>query len=193
MSLVYFNGGIGDTETNAIIKEKTGLELIYKSGSGGSGIYSCQVKFPDMEDYETLSMQGTYRGKSAICFVDVENHFFAYVVPQSTLDNYYPSGAINEWLLILIHEKDGKLASEMTSSSGMSMYEYCNITKNVSNILKEQITLVPLYMSMKKSFVKNLYINYERCFTPKLKFIDQNGNEFITLGGYLLYYNGKHK
>ena len=185
MSLVYFNGGADVTETTTLIKEKTGLELIY--GDGSYGIFSCQVKFPDMENYETLSMKQPSAGKSGLCFVDVENHFFAYVSPQTMLRYYYPNTVINDWLYILIHEKDGKLVSEMTSTSDMRMYEYCNITEFVDDILKEKITLLPLYMSMSKSFVKNLYINYERCFTSGLKFIDQNGNRFVTLGGYLLY------
>ena len=187
MSLIYFNfnGVSNSTEAIALIKEKTGIELIY--GEGNYGIYSCQVKFPDMENYETLSMKQPSSGKNALCFVDVENHFFAYVSPRNGLNYYYPNEAINDWLCILIHEKDGKLVSEMTGNSAMRMYGYCNITEYVDDIPKEKITLLPLYMSMSKSFVKNLYINYERCFTPGLKFIDQNGNRFMTLGSYLLY------
>lgn len=185
MSLVYFTGGADVTETTTLIKEKTGLELIY--GDGSYGIFSCQVKFPDMENYETLSMRQTNAGKNTLCFVDVENHFFAYVSLQSGLNYYKPNVAINDWLGILIHEKDGKLVSEMTSDSDMRMYEYCNVAEYVDDIPKEKITLLPFYISSSKNFVKNLYINYERCFTPGLKFIDQNGNRFVTIGGYLLY------
>ena len=188
MSLVYFDTGNDQDETIVIIKEKTGLELIY--GEGGYGIYDCQVKFPDMENYETLSMRYV-SGKGCICFVDVENHFFAIVSPQVGLNYYSPDGSIENWLIILIHEKDGKLVSEITSSSDMPMYKYCNITQYVDDIPKEQITLIPLYMSVSHSFVKNLYINYERCFIPKLKFVDENNNEWIALGSYLLYYNGR--
>ena len=186
MSLIYFNfnGVSSSTEAIALIKEKTGLELIYVSGSG---VFSCQVKFPDMENYVELRMIGINGGESKLCFVDVENHFFAYVSPATDMTYYNSSGLINDWLVILIHEKDGKLVSEMTGNSAMRMYGYCNITEYVDDIPKEKITLLPLYMSMSKSFVKNLYINYERCFTPGLKFIDQNGNRFMTLGSYLLY------
>ena len=35
--------------------------------------------------------------------------------------------------------------------------------------------------------IPNLYINYERTFETGLKFADQNGNRFVTLGSYLLY------
>ena len=45
------------------------------------------------------------------------------------------------------------------------------------------------YSNDYNAFLKNIYINYERRFVAGLKFIDQNGNEFFTLGGYLLYKN----
>ena len=71
------------------------------------------------------------------------------------------------------------------------MSDWCNIPDYVEDTIKGQITLVPLYAQDSKSFVKNVYINYERMFQPGLKFVDENNNEWITLGGYLLYYNGR--
>ena len=188
MSLVYFNGLNSSTETIALIKEKTGLELTYVGG-GDYNIYECQVKFPDMENYETLYMNKPSVLKPGLCFVDVENHFFAWVEPQTNMDLYNPSGELKVWLDILIHEKDGNLVSDISSNTNYVMSDWCNIPNTVENIIKEQITLVPLYAKDSKSFVKNTYINYERMFQPGLKFIDQNGKEFITLGGYLLYKN----
>ena len=183
MSLVYFNGVNGETETTALIKEKTGLELIYGSASG-SGIYSCQLKFQDMEDYVELTMMKPTSNESGLCFVDVENHFFAYVEPKTDMTYYRPSEQINNWLFILIYEKNGKLVSEITSqaSGNMHMYEFCNIAQYASNTSKEQITLVPLYTEFGNIFVKNVYINYERMFQPGLKFVDENGNAFVTRG-----------
>ena len=186
MSLVYFNGSDGSTKTIALIKEKTGLELNYVGG-GDYNIYECQVKFPDMENYETLYMNKPGVLKPGLCFVDVENHFFAWVVPQTDTTYYEPAQNIKTWLGILIYEKDGKLVSDISSRSNYSMYDWCNIPGNVEDTIKEQITLVPLYTRDGKSFVKNTYINYERMFQPGLKFVDQNGNRFVTLGGYLLY------
>ena len=188
MSLVYFNGLNSDTETIALIKEKTGLELTYVGG-GDYNIYECQVKFPDMENYETLYMDKPSVLEPGLCFVDVENHFFAWVNPQTNMDNYKPVNTLKVWLGILIHEKDGKLVSDVSSTSSYSMSGWCNIPDYVEDIIKGQITLVPLYSQDGKSFVKNVYINYERMFQPGLKFVDENGNEFITLGGYLLYKN----
>lgn len=186
MSLVYFDGGDNDTETIALIKEKTGLELNYVGG-GDYNIYECQVKFPDMENYETLYMDRPSVIDPGLCFIDVENHFYAHVEPQTNTTYYEPAQNLKAWLCILIHEKDGKLVSDISSKSNYSMHDWCNIPGAVEDTIKEQIALVPLYTRDGKSFVKNVYINYERMFQPGLKFIDQNGNRFVTLGGYLLY------
>lgn len=186
MSLVYFAGGNNDTATIALIKEKTGLELNYVGG-GDYNIYECQVKFPDMENYETLHTGKPGVLEPGLSFVDVENHFFAHVEPQTNTTYYESAQNVKTWLCSLIHEKDGKLVSGLSSRSNISMYDWCNIPGNVENTIKEQITLVPLYTRDGKSFVKNTYINYERMFQPGLKFIDQNGNRFVTLGSYLLY------
>lgn len=73
-------------------------------------------------------------------------------------------------------------------------HDNSNITEN--DYSKSDITLCPLrvyaYNSLNDaynvtSFVKNCYVNYERQFQRGLKFVDENGNEFVTLGGYLLY------
>lgn len=186
MSLVYFDGAANDTATIALIKEKTGLELNYVGG-GDYNVYECQVKFPDMENYETLHMDRPSVLYPGICFVDVENHFFAWVIPQTDMDEYKPLQRVKGWLGILIHEKDGKLVSPLGTTSSYYMYEWCNIPKEVEATMKEQIALFPLYTMIGKSLVKNTYINYERMFQPGLKFIDQNGNRFVTLGSYLLY------
>ena len=186
MSLVCFNGANNSTATIALIKEKTGLELNYVGG-GDHDIYECQVKFPDMGDYETLHMNKPGVLKPGLCFVDVENHFFAWVSPQTDTTYYAPAQNIKNWLGILIHEKDGKLVSDISSKSNYTMRDWCNSPGDVEDTIKEQITLIPLYTRDGKSFVKNTYINYERMFQPGLKFIDQNGNRFVTLGGYLLY------
>ena len=63
---------------------------------------------------------------------------------------------------------------------------------------KNDITLAPLRVyagnhnasenrKYVKGFIKNCYVNYERKFQRNIKFIDQNGNRFVTLGGYILY------
>ena len=187
MSLVYFNCNYTDSDkSGALIKEKTGLDIVINNSS--YGFQECSVKFPDMENYETLTMM-YLNNPDAICFVDVENHFFAYAFQPSSMGYYDPGSSITDSLRVLIHEKkDGSLVSELTSSSTMNWYQYFNISYTVNrNATTEQITLVPAFAQSGKCFIKNLYINYERMFSPALKFIDQNGNRFVTIGGYLLY------
>ena len=186
MSLVYFNCNYTESaKSAALIKEKTGLDIVINNSS--NGFQACSVKFPDMENYETLTMM-YLNTSNAICFVDVENHFFAYAFQAASMSYYDPSSSIADSLRVLIHEKDGSLVSELTSSSTMYWYQAFNISYTVNrNATTEQITLVPAYMQYGKCFIKNLYINYERMFNPALKFVDQNGNRFVTLGGYLLY------
>ena len=125
MSLVYFNGLDNDTKTIALIKEKTGLELNYVGG-GDYNIYECQVKFPDMKDYETLRMDRPSVLEPGLCFVDVENHFFAYVSPATDMTYYNSGGLINDWLVILIHEKYGELVITIIGHY-IYMRTYCNI------------------------------------------------------------------
>lgn len=54
---------------------------------------------------------------------------------------------------------------------------------------KNTLTIVPVFEgnSIMYGFYDDIYINYERRFPVGLKFIDQNGNRFVTLGSYLLY------
>ena len=54
---------------------------------------------------------------------------------------------------------------------------------------KSTLTIVPAFEgnSTTYGFYDDIYVNYERRFPVGLKFIDQNGNRFVTLGSYLLY------
>ena len=36
--------------------------------------------------------------------------------------------------------------------------------------------------------IADVYCEYKRQFDPGLRFIDQNGNKWVTLGGYMLYH-----
>lgn len=76
---------------------------------------------------------------------------------------------------------------------GSSMSRVVNIPESVNeNQNNNSIKIFPLYFGYEYSlckygFPKNVFINYERKFDAGLKFIDQNGNRFVTLGTYLLY------
>lgn len=184
----------------ALIKEKTGLEIT-PPPEGDRNSY--KMRFPDMENAKNVYIYNGF-DQTGIMFIDANNHFLAYAVGDGVSD----IGTFSDMYRNFIFDYNGELGNMCTISytnwdaTNTSLDASYDIAENDST--KQDITLVPLrvYGSYNNdnntdvvitTFVKNVYVNYERRFQPGLKFIDQNGNEFITLGGYLLYYNGKHK
>ena len=186
------------SEIIATIKQRTGLELT-SLGSASSDMEPFNVRFPDMEEsqkveMQTLTLSGTF-------FIDTTNHFLCYTVGDGMGTYNY----VNNLYRAIVYDFNGVLANvsmrnefPWETSMNISM-SYGGYLEN--NYSKNDITLVPLRVyacnhdtdstnrKYVKGFVKNCYVNYERKFQRNLKFIDQNGNEFITLGGYLLYKN----
>ena len=178
----------------AFIKEKTGLEITLPETGN---VY--KMRFPDMENAKSVSLSYTFgNGSTGTMFIDVANHFFVYAVGDgvstfSYLDSMYE---------ILIYDYNGELGT--ITASNRVPWNYTNTNLDTTDYIaendptKNEIALVPFrtygqyYVDANtnmyvKTFVKNAYVNYERKFQPGLKFIDQNGNKFVTLGGYLLY------
>ena len=196
MSLVYFHpSSIDENVVLPMIKEKTGLEIEVVSTSS-YGICTCNVKFPDMNEAVSLKIRSTAYFSSVsggVVFVDTEKHFFAWVgknTPKSLSDDY-----LTNWLSIMVFESDGVLISAFPTDDRSYFSDVMNIPTHAKNeVIKNQITLLPAFVYIKTGstsypcyYVPNLYINYERTFETGLKFRDQNGNRFVTLGGYLLY------
>ena len=193
-----YNDSNSISEIIDTIKQRTGLELT----SLDSAIYF-NVRFPDMEEsqkieIQTLTFSGTF-------FIDATNHFLCYTVGTG-MGNYDYADKLYR---AIVYDFNGVLANVIVSTecswSQMMNIDMRNASYLENDYSKNDITLVPLRvyacnhdndstnLKYVKGFVKNCYVNYERKFQRGLKFIDQKGNEFITLGGYLLYYNGKHK
>lgn len=103
----------------------------------------------------------------------------------------------------------GKIGSKIFNLSvyDSAVYKMFNIPYNVSasygaTVNKPNITLLPAFVmpeynvyiggtnnTSPKSYIRfpKAYVNYERYFIPGQKYIDQNGNKFMAIGGYLLY------
>ena len=203
MSLVFFNCESSEDATIRKIKEKTGVDFNIDSFTSSSSNYTYQIsiKFPDMNEAKELTLNilnsSIFNDSSVIVFIDVENHFFMLVDSDST---YMRVGSyLNYWIQALIFKSnENELVSAFTENSGDYMYSCMNISYNPKNdISTNDLVLYPAYLSFGSSkkfgYLKNVYLNCERSFAAGLKFVDQNNNEFITLGTYLLYYNGKHK
>lgn len=197
MSLVFFNCEASADATIQKIKEKTGVDfdIISFTSSSPNYKYQISIKFPDMNEAKELTLciqkASIFKDSSVIVFIDVENHFFMLVDSDSTsmrVDSY-----LNYWIQALIfNSNENELVSVFTENTGDYMYSCMNISSNPKNdISTNDLVLYPAYLSFgsfkRFGYLKNVYLNCERSFATGLKFIDQNGNRFVTLGSYLLY------
>lgn len=205
-----------------LIKEKTGLELTLTSGTHNDWTYyqnnsissalnyEVDFKFPDMETAQMCTIGlitdlFSDDSQMPICFVDVESHFFAIISPywymsHESNDGYQSTGHVCDFIFSMVYEgSDGSLKSGINMQYGTYFYDHANISSwnRVSDETIESLTIVPAFWTccdnIHSDRIKNMYVNYDRKFKPGQKIIDNSGNVFVTLGDYLLYYNGKNK
>ena len=187
----YNRSNIDESELLAIIKQKTGLELTASGSADNFGLTPFNVRFPDMAESQGV---GIYKfTESGILFIDADNHFLCYSI-ENGLSSY---SYVEDLYRALVFDSNGKLANVCYTNRRefyYTMTAYGGYAENDNS--KSNITLCPLRVYTRNNlngannvyaFVKNCYVNYERKFQRNLKFIDQNGNKFVTLGGYLLY------
>ena len=178
-----------ESELLATIKQRTGLELV-ASGSDSYGIKPFSMRFPDMETAQSIGLE--YFNDNGTFFIDADNHFLCYSI-KSGMETY---SYIDDLYKNFVFDHNGKLVNicYTTDQSSININTEGTYVENDSS--KSNITLCPLRVYARntlndannvRGFVKNCYVNYERKFQKGLKFIDQNGNKFVTLGGYLLY------
>ena len=190
MSLVWFSSAPFNTDSDqteldtiALIKEKTGVVIVRVDSS------RVNIKFPDMEK-ETITCMKMYI-TTGVCFVDVENHFFAYAISSDNAHAF--TNSLGPWMYAMAYEIDGAFYNIPVNAS----YRVCEIfnapNETSANTSKDSFRIFPAYSTFGYGVIKNLFINYDRFFDPGQKIIDDSGNVFITLGGYFLYYNGKNK
>lgn len=188
----YNTQNCSESELLTIIKQRTGLELeALDSGSGG--IKKFNMRFPDMETGQQIGLE--YFNDNGTFFIDADNHFLCYSI-KSGMDDY---SYVDDLYKALVFDYNGKLANICYTTDQSWGYMNAMIGKYAEDdSSKSNITLCPLraYASNNfndannvRAFVKNCYVNYERKFQKGLKFTDENGNKFVTLGGYLLYKN----
>ena len=190
MSLVWFSGkaafdGETDSKTLALIEEKTGVVITRNT------YRSADIKFPDMSETTRISCL-EMRNSMGVCFVDVENHFFAYALPHEDAKTF--DKPLIQWMRAMVYEIDGKIWGVDVDSDRINVCDLFNVPSTTRpNTSKDSFCIIPAYSTTGYGFIKNLFVNYDRFFNPGQKIIDDSGNVFITLGGYFLYYNGKNK
>ena len=184
------------------IKNQTGVTIDYTNSSSDDHLIITKITFSDGTYYENANIIDIGRRVEWIAVVDDITHLFIITTQAMFIDlgDRSTDEPVTRMHDVFIVDINGTLIN-LKIVSGYNTYGYhlFNIPYNTRHFsgTSNSITLVPAFFynndDNNKGFIKNMYIEYERSFQGGLKFIDQNRNEFITLGGYLLYYNGKHK
>ena len=170
------------------IETNTGIK--FDGTYGGTGIRGCdntKIKFPGMTDYVTLPMLWHDYSGDQIAIVDEENGYLFTVYNSA----WRTSGQLTNGLWNLLYTKNGELKSFNTGYKNTSDYIYDVLMINGSyekdNSIADSFELVAA-STCEPDVIPNVYFEYEKRFSPGLKFIDQNGNKWVTLGGYMLYH-----
>lgn len=179
------------------IKTETGAIVTCNLDSDGSAFAIPKITFSDGSyvDHGNTLISGASASTDWVVLIDDSNHFFmlTYAYKMYQGGGVSISSTVGSYWDIMIVDIDG---APDNIPETREWYLGFNIPYSAyNNYAAQTIKILPAYVYAynRKGYSKNLYINYDRAFDTGLKFIDQNGNEFITLGGYLLYYNGKHK
>ena len=162
------------------ITDATGIQF----EDEGSSI--TKITFPDGKNisinYDFSS--GTIDANKYKALVDLNKDLFILYNNTSGgynigIDNYFDSAAD-----FIIAKSNGNLRKMSGYMKNLNVPRYAK-----SDDSKNTLTIVSVFEgdSLTYGFYDDIYINYERRFPVGLKFIDQNGNRFVTLGSYLLY------
>ena len=176
------------------IKKQTGVTIDYKAASEDN-LTITKITFSDGTYYENANIIAIGRRVEWIAVVDDSTHLFIITTQAMfmSLGNRTTSDYTSFNHDVFIVDTNGTLVNIKTLGESVQDYEVFNIPYNTQRFggTSNSITLVPAFFYYRakeyKGFIKNMYIEYERAFQGGLKFIDQNGNRFMTLGGYLLY------
>ena len=167
------------------VKNETGVTFNYVNYKYNT------ITFPDgktVKSDKTLTSSSSVRDT---ILVDTDNHFLLYTNILGEGSGYMPDTAYDGYVLpcvfFVAEHNDGIVWINM---DGSYVYDIFNIPRSPQNEPRNNsINITPcVYGYNSNSYqLKNVFVNYTRRFDNLLKFIDQNGNRFVTLGGYLLY------
>ena len=182
----------------AEVESKTGVTIESKRNSSDNVSFIRKVTFSDgkyVSDFLNFN-NGAYDKDSIMVLFDEKSHLFIVMTGSQTISsmNFGITSNFYTFAHIFIADVDGEVRDIMSIESFYGAFNINSIVKNDQS--KQTIKILPAFCVCKykkttTGFLKNIYINYERAFTTGLKFIDKSGNEFITIGSYLLFYNGK--
>ena len=176
------------------IENKTGVKIKSTRNSSDTTSHIESITFTDGAQItysDSMELQD-YASRSVI--IDDTNHLFV-----STSD--YTGAAMSRMDINsnIRSSYDVFIADvEETTCNIMCIGSYINKIFNLPEYAQniqscQSFKIIPAFCYIDDSpndvcgFMKNMYINYTREFSFGLKFVDQNENRFVTLGGYLLY------
>ena len=173
------------------IESKTGVKIESTRDSGDTYSSITKITFTD-GNYISMETDGYYDSTKWTVFIDDYAHLFI-LTHDSLMQSgsaFSISSSMKQLHAIFIVAIEGRICNISCSQYFYSTFNITSSTKNETS--KQSIKIVPAfcyygYGGSVYGFLKNVYINYERQFDAGLKFIDQNGNRFMTLGSYLLY------
>ena len=177
------------------IKNQTGVTIDYEAG-GTDSLTITKITFSDGVFYENANIITIGRRVEWIAVVDDSTHLFIITTQAMfmSLGERKPNDRVNFNHDVFIVDTDGTLVNIKTLNESDQDYDVFNLPYNDKRFdgASNSITLVPAFFydyrgNRNKGFIKNMYIEYERPFQGGQKYIDQNGNRFMTLGGYFLY------
>ena len=182
----------------AEVESKTGVTIESERNSEDNGSFIRKVTFSDgkyVSDFYNINSSKNDNDSIMVLF-DEKSHLFILMTenqPISSMNIGIGSPFCN-FAHIFIADVDGEVRDIISNIYFFAAFNINSIVKNDQS--KQTIKILPAfcncpYKKTTTGFLKNIYINYERAFQAGLKFIDKSGNEFITLGSYLLFYNGK--
>ena len=202
MSLVIL-GNASDvklTDFFSEIENKTGVKIESTRDSSGTSSHITSITFTDGAQITYSSDVDLQDSTSRTVIIDDKNHLFVSTSDSTSasMSNMNINSNIRSSYDVFIADVEETACDIIYVGSYVN--KVFNLPEYAQNIQScQSFKIVPAFCYIDSSPIdsygsmKNIYINYTREFSFGLKFIDQNGNEFITLGGYLLYYNGKHK
>lgn len=182
----------------AEVESKTGVTIESGRNSVDKRSFIRKVTFSDgkyVSDFYNMN-DGVYDQYSIMVLFDEKSHLFIVMTGTQTISslNFVLSSQFGIFAHIFIADVDGEVIDIISNIYFYAAFNINSIVKNDQS--KQTIKILPAFCYCQHTktttgFLKNIYINYERAFPTGLKFIDKSGNEFITLGSYLLFYNGK--
>ena len=151
------------------------------------------ITFPDGKTVKSDNIISSYSSTDNTMLVDTVNHFLLYTYTIGKGSEYEPGTIYGDYCLpcvfFVAEHNDGIVWVNMDDRL---VYDIFNIPKSPQNEPRNNsINITPcVYGFSNNSYqLKNVFVNYTRRFDNLLKFVDEKGKEFITLGGYLLYKN----